>query len=158
MRSVMLLLLCFSWYAPVLAATTGWQSAKHLRAELVSEYRQVQPGQTLQLALHFVPDEHWHTYWQNPGDSGLPTQLSWTLPAGVSVGAIKWPAPQAIAVPPLVNYGFEGQTILLSDLTIAADYQADTVPLTLKVDWLVCEEVCIPAEAQFSLTLPVATE
>jgi len=154
----MLLLLCFSWSAPLLAATTGWQSAKHIRAELVSEYRQVQTGQTLQLALHFVPDEHWHTYWQNPGDSGLPTQLSWTLPAGVSVGAIKWPAPQAIAVPPLVNYGFEGQTILLSDLTIAADYQADTVPLTLKVDWLVCEEVCIPAEAQFSLTLPVATE
>ncbi|WP_417706166.1 protein-disulfide reductase DsbD family protein [Rheinheimera aquimaris] len=158
MRSVMLLLLCFSWYAPVLAATTGWQSAKHLRAELVSEYRQVQPGQTLQLALHFVPDEHWHTYWQNPGDSGLPTQLSWTLPAGISAGAIKWPTPHAIAVPPLVNYGFEGQTILLSDLTIASDYQADTLPISLKVDWLVCEEVCIPAEAEFSLVLPVAAK
>lgn len=158
MRSVMLLLFCFSCFAPLCAATTGWQSAKHLQAELVSEYQQVQPGQTLQLALHFVPDEHWHTYWQNPGDSGLPTQLSWTLPEGVSAGAIKWPTPQAIAVPPLVNYGFEGQTILLSDLTIAADYQADTVPLTLKVDWLVCEEVCIPAEAEFSLVLPVAAK
>ncbi|WP_273020555.1 protein-disulfide reductase DsbD domain-containing protein [Rheinheimera sp.] len=158
MRSVMLLLFCFSCFAPLYAATTGWQSAKHLQAELVSEYQQVQPGQTLQLALHFVPDEHWHTYWQNPGDSGLPTQLSWTLPKGVSAGAIKWPTPQAIAVPPLVNYGFEGQTILLSDLTIAANYQADTVPLTLKVDWLVCEEVCIPAEAEFSLVLPVAAK
>tara|TARA_Y100001963_G_scaffold159971_2_gene266621 strand:+ start:3050 stop:5104 length:2055 start_codon:yes stop_codon:yes gene_type:complete len=154
----MLLLFCFSCFAPLYAATTGWQSAKHLQAELVSEYQQVQPGQTLQLALHFVPDEHWHTYWQNPGDSGLPTQLSWTLPEGVSAGAIKWPTPQAIAVPPLVNYGFEGQTILLSDLTIAANYQADTVPLTLKVDWLVCEEVCIPAEAEFSLVLPVAAK
>lgn len=158
MRSVMLLLLCFSWSVPAYAATSGWQSAKHLRAELVSEYQQVQPGQTLQLALHFVPDKHWHTYWQNPGDSGLPTQLSWTLPEGVSAGAIKWPTPQAIAVPPLVNYGFEGQTILLSDLTIAADYQADTLPVQLKVDWLVCEEVCIPAEAEFSLILPVAAE
>ena len=158
MRSVMLLLFCFSCFAPLWAATTGWQTAKHLQAELVSEYQQVQPGQTLQLALHFVPDEHWHTYWQNPGDSGLPTQLSWTLPEGVSAGAIKWPTPQAIAVPPLMNYGFEGQTILLSDLTVASDYQADTLPISLKVDWLVCEEVCIPAEAQFSLTLPVAAE
>ncbi|WP_348686674.1 protein-disulfide reductase DsbD family protein, partial [Rheinheimera aquimaris] len=103
-------------------------------------------------------DEQWHTYWQNPGDSGLPTQLSWTLPEGVSAGAIKWPTPQAIAVPPLVNYGFEGQTILLSDLTIASDYQADTLPISLKVDWLVCEEVCIPAEAEFSLVLPVAAK
>ncbi|WP_397471326.1 protein-disulfide reductase DsbD family protein [Rheinheimera sp.] len=158
MRSVMLLLFCFSCFAPLCAATTGWQSAKHLQAELVSEYQQVQPGQTLQLALHFVPDERWHTYWQNPGDSGLPTQLSWTLPEGVSAGAIKWPTPQAIAVPPLVNYGFEGQTILLSDLTIASDYQADTLPISLKVDWLVCEEVCIPAEAEFSLVLPVAAK
>lgn len=158
MRSVMLLLFCFSCFAPLCAATTGWQSAKHLQAELVSEYQQVQPGQTLQLALHFVPDEHWHTYWQNPGDSGLPTQLSWTLPEGVSAGAIKWPTPQAIAVPPLVNYGFEGQTILLSDLTIASHYQADTLPISLKVDWLVCEEVCIPAEAEFSLVLPVAAK
>ena len=158
MRSVMLLLFCFSCFAPLYAATTGWQSAKHLQAELVSEYQQVQPGQTLQLALHFVPDEQWHTYWQNPGDSGLPTQLSWTLPKGVSAGAIKWPTPQAIAVPPLVNYGFEGQTILLSDLTIASDYQADTLPISLKVDWLVCEEVCIPAEAEFSLVLPVAAK
>lgn len=158
MRSVMLLLFCFSCFAPLYAATTGWQTAKHLQAELVSEYQQVQPGQTLQLALHFVPDEHWHTYWQNPGDSGLPTQLSWTLSEGVSAGAIKWPTPQAIAVPPLVNYGFEGQTILLSDLTIASDYQADTLPISLKVDWLVCEEVCIPAEAEFSLVLPVAAK
>ena len=158
MRSVMLLLFCFSCFAPLCAATTGWQSAKHLQAELVSEYQQVQPGQTLQLELHFVPDERWHTYWQNPGDSGLPTQLSWTLPEGVSAGAIKWPTPQAIAVPPLVNYGFEGQTILLSDLTIASDYQADTLPISLKVDWLVCEEVCIPAEAEFSLVLPVAAK
>ena len=114
MRSVMLLLFCFSCFAPLYAATTGWQSAKHLQAELVSEYQQVQPGQTLQLALHFVPDEQWHTYWQNPGDSGLPTQLSWTLPKGVSAGAIKWPTPQAIAVPPLVNYGFEIQYTKLS--------------------------------------------
>jgi thiol:disulfide interchange protein len=57
-----------------------------------------------------------------------------------------------------VNYGFEGQTILLSDLTIASDYQADTLPISLKVDWLVCEEVCIPAEAEFSLVLPVAAK
>lgn len=158
MRSVILLLLCCIFANPATGATTGWQSAKHLQAELVSEYQQVRPGQTVQLALHFVPDEHWHTYWQNPGDSGLPTRLSWQLPTGVTVGGIKWPAPQAIAVPPLMNYGFEGQTILLSDMVIAPDYSADTLTIGLQADWLVCAEVCIPAEAQFSLTLPVAGE
>ena len=152
----LLLSACFS--GPAHAVSSGWQSASHLKAELVSQYRQVTPGQRVQLALHFVPDEHWHTYWQNPGDSGLATSLSWQLPKGVTAGAIQWPTPSAIALPPLMNYGFEGQTILLSELSIAPDYSADSLPIQLQVDWLVCEEVCIPADAQFSLTLPVAAE
>ena len=152
----LLLSACFS--GPAQAVSSGWQSASHLKAELVSQYRQVTPGQRLQLALHFVPDEHWHTYWQNPGDSGLATSLNWQLPEGVTAGTIQWPTPSAIALPPLMNYGFEGQTILLSELSIAPDYAADSLDIRLQADWLVCEEVCIPADAQFSLTLPVAAE
>ncbi|SEI04304.1 thiol:disulfide interchange protein DsbD [Rheinheimera pacifica] len=158
MRKVIFLLFYCSMLISGHAATTGWQTAKQLKAELVSEYQQVTPGQTVRLALHFVPDDHWHTYWQNPGDSGLATSLNWQLPDGVTVGDIQWPAPHAIAVPPLVNYGFEGGTVLLSDLSIAADYASDTIDIQLQADWLVCEEVCIPAEAQFSLTLPVGRD
>lgn len=159
MPKLIFLLLCSVLHAmlfsPAQAASSGWQSASHLKAELVSEYQQVTPGQRVQLALHFVPDDHWHTYWQNPGDSGLATTLSWQLPEGVTAGDIKWPTPHAIALPPLMNYGYEGQTILLSDLTIPPDYAADSLTIGLQADWLVCEEVCIPADAQFSLTLPV---
>ncbi|GAB59887.1 protein-disulfide reductase DsbD family protein [Rheinheimera nanhaiensis] len=153
---VALLLLCIA-LVPVKAVATssGWQSASHLKAELVSEYQQLVPGQSALLALHFVPDEHWHTYWQNPGDSGLATSLSWQLPDGVTVGDIAWPTPSAIALPPLMNYGFEGQTILLSELRLPAGYSADTLDIGLTADWLVCEEVCIPASASFSLSLPV---
>jgi len=157
MRSVIFLLLCCNLLIPAHGVSSGWQTAKHLQAELVSEYQQVSAGQQLQLALHFVPDEHWHTYWQNPGDSGLATSLSWQLPDGVTVGDIQWPTPQAIAVPPLMNYGFAGATVLLSDLSIAPDYAASSIDIQLQADWLVCEEVCIPAEAQFSLTLPVGS-
>ncbi|WP_240224962.1 protein-disulfide reductase DsbD family protein [Rheinheimera hassiensis] len=157
MRSVIFLLFYCLMLSSGHAATTGWQTAKHLKAELVSEYQQVTPGQTVRLALHFVPDEHWHTYWQNPGDSGLATSLSWRLPEGVTAGNIQWPTPHAIAIPPLVNYGFEGNTVLLSDLHIAADYASDTIDIQLQADWLVCEEICIPAEAQFRLMLPVGS-
>ena len=157
MRVIMLLLMMFCWGNVAQASSTGWQSAKQLKAELISEYSQVSAGQRWRLALHFVPDEHWHTYWQNPGDSGLPTQLSWQLPDGVVAGDIQWPTPQAFVIPPLVNYGFAGATILLTELSLPADYSADTLPIQLQVDWLVCEEVCIPAEAAFTLTLPVGS-
>lgn len=155
MRGVIFLLLCCNLLSAAYAASSGWQTAKHFKAELVSEYKQVKAGQSLRLALHFVPDPHWHTYWQNPGDSGLPTSLSWQLPEGVTAGAIQWPTPQAFVIPPLVNYGFAGATVLLTELQVPADYSADTLPITLQADWLVCEEVCIPAEAQFRLSVPV---
>lgn len=139
----------------VQAQTSGWVKASHLKAELVSDHQDLMPGQTFKLALHFIPDDHWHTYWQNPGDSGLATSIDWTLPEGVTAGAIQWPAPMAIAVPPLVNYGFEGPTILVSELTIPADFKHSQLPIKAKVDWLVCKEICIPAEASFELNLPV---
>tara|TARA_B100001059_G_scaffold93153_1_gene92316 strand:+ start:55682 stop:57736 length:2055 start_codon:yes stop_codon:yes gene_type:complete len=140
------------------AKSSGWQQAKHIKAELVSEYSVVTPGQTFAMLLHFEPDPGWHTYWQNPGDSGLPTIISWQLPGTMQAGEIQWPTPQAFVIPPLVNYGFAGQTLLLSDLTLPADYAQDTVTIQADVDWLVCEEVCIPADASFELTLPVASQ
>lgn len=138
------------------ASNSGWQQAKHIRAELLAEYGTVMPGQQLAVLLHFQPDPGWHTYWQNPGDSGLATSISWQLPTGVKAGAIQWPTPQAFIIPPLVNYGYAGQTLLLTELSIPADYAADSLTIYADVDWLVCEEICIPADASFELTLAVA--
>ncbi|KOO59739.1 thiol:disulfide interchange protein [Rheinheimera sp. KL1] len=137
------------------AHSSGWVKASHLKAELVSDHQDLRPGQRFKLALHFIPDEHWHTYWQNPGDSGLATSIDWTLPDGVEAGAIQWPAPMAISVPPLVNYGFEGPTILVSELSIPVDFNGSQLQIKAKVDWLVCKEICIPADASFELNLPV---
>lgn len=153
--SALLVSCCLLLSGAVAAHSSGWQQAKHLKAELVSEYQQVMPGQQLWLALHFIPDEHWHTYWQNPGDSGLATSINWQLPDGVTVGDIQWPTPQAFSIPPLMNYGFEGPTVLLSQLTVPADFRGDQLSIRARADWLVCEEICIPADAEFALTLPV---
>lgn len=152
----MLVFSCLAFSRVALASSSGWQEAKHLRAELVSEYQQVVPGQRLLVALHFIPDEHWHTYWINPGDSGLPTSIDWQLPEGVIAGAIQWPTPQFFSIPPMMNYGFAGPTVLLTELTIPAAFSLSELALSAKVDWLVCEEICIPAEAGFSLTIPVS--
>ena len=63
----------------------------------------------------------WHTYWQNPGDSGLPTTLAWKLPPGVTAGPIQWPAPKALPVGPLINHGYEGEVFHLVDVAVPAD-------------------------------------
>ena len=110
--------LFYGW--PAHASSSGWVQSTHLKAELVSEYRQVQRGQTVTLALHTEHEPHWHSYWLNPGDSGLATSINWQLPPGVRAGAIEWPTPQAIRIPPLVNYGYENQTILLTQVSLPA--------------------------------------
>ena len=53
---------------------------EHVTAELIAEKTALLPGQVNTVAVRMKMDDHWHTYWANPGDSGLPTEISWTLP------------------------------------------------------------------------------
>src|SRR5690606_1605352 len=125
-------------------------------ASLISEIDYVVPGRTSTLAFRLKLQPGWHTYWINPGESGMPASLNWTLPPEVTVGPILWPAPELIPYGPLVNYGFKDEVWLLSEITVPADFQATTLNLSVNADWLVCEELCIPEEGRLDLALPVA--
>jgi thiol:disulfide interchange protein DsbD len=128
----------------------------HAEAELVAATDAVVPGQPLQAGLRIKHDPHWHTYWQVPGDSGLPTTLSWKLPAGWSAGAIEWPVPQRFPVGPLMNFGYDGEVLLPVTLTPPAGLApGGSVELNARADWLICADVCIPGGAELRLTLPV---
>ncbi|WP_159915010.1 protein-disulfide reductase DsbD [Pantoea sp. 18069] len=130
-----------------------------VRAELVAHAPDgVTPGQPLWLGLAITHQPEWHTYWKNAGDSGLPTQLQWQLPAGLEAGEIDWPVPEAIRVGPLVNYGYEGQLLLPVPFQVAPGFTApagDTLTVRLHASWLVCRVECIPEEGDFTLQLPV---
>lgn len=127
-----------------------------LRAQLLSEVSQVAAGEPFTVAVKLMPDAGWHTYWINPGDSGLATTLDWQLPTGSTAGAIQWPVAEKFRIGPLANYGFAGDTYLLTDITLPADYAGTDVELAVRADWLVCEDYCIPGFAEFAVSLPVA--
>ena len=146
----------FACVASATAAYAAPVKTPHVTAELVAQRSATQPGQVVQIGLRLQHIPHWHTYWRNPGDSGLPTTLSWTLPAGSSAGDIAWPAPKRLPIGPLVNYGYEGELLLPVAYTAPADGQpGSTLNLRAKADWLVCNEVCIPETATLELQLPV---
>lgn len=120
------------------------------------ETQGVAPGQTVWAALTQNIRPHWHTYWINPGDSGIPTEIKWTLPEGWKADAITWPAPQRFPIGPLVNFGYADQVHLLVPLTVPANATpGQAVTLDAKVDWLVCEDICIPESADLSIAVPV---
>ena len=140
--------------APLYAAPV---KTPHVTAELISENAAIVPGQPATMALRLQIENGWHTYWRNPGDSGLPTTLDWKLPPGFRAGAIEWPSPKALPVGPLVNYGYDGTVLHLVKLDVPADLKpGSTVDLAARADWLVCKETCIPDGADLKLALPVA--
>ena len=107
------------------AATSSVFSTPRVRAELVAHAPQgVAPGQPLWLGLQITHQPGWHTYWKNPGDSGLPTELTWTLPEGADVGDIAWPVPQKIRVDNMANYGYDGTVLLPVVLQLAPNFKA----------------------------------
>ena len=124
---------------------------------LIAEVESVQPGQPFWVGIHQTITPGWHTYWRTPGDSGAATQLHWRLPEGFSASEIHWPFPERIPYGPLVNFGYHDEVLLLVQLT-PPDNVAGEVILTAKAQWLVCEEICIPEDADLSLTLPVVSE
>jgi len=131
-------------------------TTENVRAELVSEVSAVKPGEPFWVALRQTIRPKWHTYWKNPGDSGLPTEIKWTLPAGVTAEPIAWPAPHFFDIGGIVNYGFQDDVMLLVRLTPAATIAGTPLRIAAEANWLVCEDVCIPEEARLEITLPVA--
>ena len=146
----------------VLLTGTSWAqsvvSTPQVRAELwVHAPQGLSAGSPVWLGLSLQHQHGWHTYWKNAGDSGLPTQLDWELPAGVNAGPVAWPLPDKLSVADLTNYGFEGQTLLGVPLTIAPTFKpaSSTLDIKLKASWLVCRQECIPQEGQFRLSVPL---
>lgn len=129
----------------------------HIEAELVARDASVTPGATTYVALRQKIDKGWHTYWRNSGDSGQATDITWTLPAGWISGDIVWATPYRHKIGPLMNYGYEGEVLLPVPLMVPASAKpGETVTLKAHANFLVCEEICIPEQADLSITLPVA--
>lgn len=131
----------------------------YVQAELGSTVATIQPGASFWVVLHLRMQEGWHTYWKNPGDAGLPTAIRWALPAGFTAGDIVWPYPQRLPVGPLMNYGYEGEVSLLTQITAPADLPPEQfVTLQANTTWVVCAELCVPGATTLELHLPVSTE
>ncbi len=141
--------------ASAVLAQTAAERAPLVRVDLLAEKAAARPGDTVTIALRQVIKPGWHTYWSNPGDSGEPTRIDWKLPAGASATPISWPLPTAIPVGPLMNYGYSGEILLLSDITLPKDVSGNSVDIAADVKWLVCEEICVPEEASVRLALPL---
>ena len=138
---------------------TAVVNTPQLRAELMAHAPQgVQAGQPVWVGLLLTHQPEWHTYWRNPGDSGLPTQIELNLPAGITAGDVQWPLPHKLKAGNLTNYGYDKTVLLAVPLTVSKQYKpnaSQTLDLQVHANWLVCRLECIPQEGDFALRIPV---
>ena len=131
-------------------------SPPHAIVTLIAEQRSIQPRHKFWAGLHFQLEKHWHIYWINPGDSGEPPRVAWDLPQGFRAGPIAWPAPRRLENPPLVDYGYEGDVLLMAPLDPPSRLSAGhTAELRATVKWLICSNICVPEQKQVALSLPI---
>ena len=141
------------------AAPNAMVTTPQLRAELVAHAPQgAQAGQPLWVGLQLTHQPGWHTYWRNPGDSGLPTQIEFKLPSGITAGEVQWPLPHQLKAGNLTNYGFEKTVLLAVPLTVSKQFKPNatqSIEIQAHANWLVCKLECIPQEGDFALHIPV---
>jgi thiol:disulfide interchange protein DsbD len=132
-------------------------TTSRVEARLVAERDGVPAaGGTISMGLLQVMQPEWHTYWRNPGESGEPTTMAWTLPQGFVASDIRWPHPERIPYGELANYGYSERVLLPVDITVPAGLQpGTTVTLRVEANWLTCKDICVPESGTLELTLPV---
>ena len=131
---------------PALGLESAPVSSKRAIATLVSETDTMQPGTPFRAGLRLRMADGWHTYWKNPGDAGVPPELTFE---SAKQSPIDWPTPSRVAEGPIMTYAYTGEVLLPVTLTAAAG------SIKAHAQWLVCKDICVPEEGDFTLTLPL---
>jgi thiol:disulfide interchange protein DsbD len=130
----------------------------HTQARLVLATETARPGDTVLAGVQLRMDPRWHTYWRNPGASGIATKIEWQLPPGVAAGPTQWPVPEKLPDEDLTTYIYTNAVVLIVPLKLAADVRSGPLDLKASVSWLECDVQCVPGGASVKATLNVGTE
>ena len=110
------------------------------------------------IGLRIVREDGWHTYWEHPGDVGIPPSIEWELPAGYSAGKIVFPPPHRVSMFDISANGHTGETLFLIPLSIPPLNSGQELEIKGLCSWMACSHTCMPAHTQLSLKLPTVSK
>lgn len=93
----------------------------------------------------------WKTYWRYPGDAGVAPRLDFQGQENIKSITVLWPAPQRFSDDGVNLIGYKGGVVL--PLRIVPENQRKPVTVRLKLDYGICEKICILAEANINLAV-----
>ncbi|MGN6572525.1 MAG: protein-disulfide reductase DsbD domain-containing protein [Pseudolabrys sp.] len=93
----------------------------------------------------------WHTYWRYPGDSGVPPRFDFSGSGNLKSAKVLYPAPQLHSDEAGQTIGYDASVVFPVEVT--PKEPGKPIDLKLKIDYAVCEKLCVPAEGSAALTL-----
>ncbi|NQV61577.1 MAG: hypothetical protein HQ502_18060 [Alphaproteobacteria bacterium] len=133
-------------------ASGSWQRTDEAAARLIAGQSRVDGDGRIWLGVQIRLGPGWKTYWRNPGESGAPPRLDWSASGNLKTVEVHWPAPQRFSSFGFDSFGYHDEVVLPVLLTVAAPSRVTTA--RLKLDYMVCAQVCIPMQAELALDLP----
>jgi DsbC/DsbD-like thiol-disulfide interchange protein len=139
--------------APCWAADASpWDGDQRSAVRLIAgSALNVSDGRTLRGGTEVRLMKGWKTYWRYPGDAGVPPRFDFAGSENINAITVLWPAPQRFSEDGINLIGYEGDVIL--PLRITPEDHRKAVTLHLKLDYGICEKLCIPADAKVELVL-----
>jgi thiol:disulfide interchange protein DsbD len=135
---------------PALAASS-FVDAPHTHVQLVVPSQGLNRGKPASAGVYFKIEPRWHVYWKNAGDAGEPPHIQWTLPEGITAGAMQFPGPKRLPLGPLMDFGYEDEVLFPLTLNVAKTVKPGQAVLHAKVNWLICSDRCIPGKAELEV-------
>ena len=141
-------------------ASAAFAATELVSPRFLADVDAVRPGQTFTVGVLFAIKPQWHIYWMNPGDAGLPTSVKFEVPAGWSVGPLRWPVPVCFRqAGDIIAYGYSDAVMLSATVTAPAELpEGSSLKLVADCRWLCCSDTCIPGQSRMEMTLPAGSE
>jgi len=129
----------------------------HVTAKLIANTSSVVAGKPFRLGVQLIMDKGWHTYYKESGDAGMATKIIWNLPSGFKSGTLLWEKPEKFNDSEITTYGYVDKVLIAADITPPEQLPiGEKITFTAHVEWLACNELCVPGHADVQLTLTSA--
>ncbi|MGB8275208.1 MAG: protein-disulfide reductase DsbD domain-containing protein [Alphaproteobacteria bacterium] len=140
--------------SPQIATDPGaspWDGIDEGKVRLIAATAAVGRTDEVMLGLEFRMAKGWKIYWRSPGDAGYPPHLDWSGSENLAAADVLWPVPMRFRVLGFETFGYEDHVVL----PVRAKLSQSGAPaaLRVKVDYLVCQEICVPATGRLTLAL-----
>jgi suppressor for copper-sensitivity B len=131
---------------------TQWSKTEHTSVRLISSISAIADNKIIKLGLQFEMKPGWKIYWRSPGDAGYPPNLNWEQSKNLKKIDFRWPLPARFSVSGIQTIGYKKEVIFPINAQVIN--QTQKLELRADLDYLACNEICIPYKTKLALDIP----